>query len=207
MPAAANRVRQPAFFLTWRHELALRSWSVWRLPHLPSLGCDRSGKVPHLTSRAGVSLSCVNGPRLLRRRGSPADTAGSLESRRLVVPAQSDAGANTKANCEAVPARQVEVHDICHGPRRATLWREAGRRPLTRPALERWLCGAVCKTGWLIVLLPMVAITLVLPYLPLVAVLGFAPLPPAVLATVLVIAALYIAATEAAKRHYHRFFA
>jgi Mg2+-importing ATPase len=51
-----------------------------------------------------------------------------------------------------------------------------------------------------------IAITLALPYLPLVSVLGFAPLPPAVLATVLVIAALYTAATEAAKLRYRRYF-
>jgi Mg2+-importing ATPase len=62
------------------------------------------------------------------------------------------------------------------------------------------------RPGRMLVVLTLVviALTLVLPYLPLVGLLGFAPLPPAVLASVLAVAALYVAASEGVKRAFYR---
>ncbi|MDD5460633.1 MAG: HAD-IC family P-type ATPase [Methylococcales bacterium] len=53
--------------------------------------------------------------------------------------------------------------------------------------------------------LAIVAATLVLPYFPFAALIGFQPLPPAVLALLGVIIILYISTAEAAKRIFYRF--
>jgi Mg2+-importing ATPase len=47
-------------------------------------------------------------------------------------------------------------------------------------------------------------VTLVLPYLPGVSVFGFVPLPPAILATIVGITALYVLATETLKARFYR---
>jgi len=52
--------------------------------------------------------------------------------------------------------------------------------------------------------LAIVALTIALPYLPLSGVLGFAPLPPTVLAAVIAVAVLYVAASEGVKRVFYR---
>lgn len=48
-----------------------------------------------------------------------------------------------------------------------------------------------------------VAITVALPYLPFAAALGFVPLPPALLLTVIGLTATYVAVTEIAKRFFY----
>ena len=48
------------------------------------------------------------------------------------------------------------------------------------------------------------AVTLLLPYAPFGKALGFAPLPPALLVTLLGIAGLYVLASEIAKRYFYR---
>ena len=48
------------------------------------------------------------------------------------------------------------------------------------------------------------AAALAIPYLPLVGLLGFAPLPPALLLSMLAVAALYVAASEGVKRGFYR---
>jgi Mg2+-importing ATPase len=50
----------------------------------------------------------------------------------------------------------------------------------------------------------LIALALATPYLPLVGVVGFVPLPPRLLATLVVITALYVAATELQKRRFYR---
>jgi Mg2+-importing ATPase len=65
------------------------------------------------------------------------------------------------------------------------------RRPFLRSTPGRLL---------LVTTLVMIAATFVIPYLPLVGILGFVPLPAPVVATLCVIAGCYMAATEVAKR-------
>jgi P-type Mg2+ transporter len=50
----------------------------------------------------------------------------------------------------------------------------------------------------------LVALTYTLPYLPLVGVFGFVPLPGVVLVTISVVTALYVATTEVAKKRFYR---
>jgi len=50
----------------------------------------------------------------------------------------------------------------------------------------------------------LVTLTLAIPYLPLVGVFGFVPLPGALLVTVSAVTALYVAATEVAKQRFYR---
>ena len=50
----------------------------------------------------------------------------------------------------------------------------------------------------------LIAFTLMLTYLPFARVFGFGPLPPPLLATIVLIAALYVAATEVQKRYFYR---
>jgi P-type Mg2+ transporter len=50
----------------------------------------------------------------------------------------------------------------------------------------------------------LVALTYALPYLPLVGVFGFVPLPGVVLVTISAVTALYVAATEVAKKRFYR---
>jgi Mg2+-importing ATPase len=69
------------------------------------------------------------------------------------------------------------------------------RRPFYRSRPGRLL---VVTTGLV------VALTFVLPFLPGSEVLGFVPLPPVVLATMVAITLLYVAATEAGKAALYR---
>jgi Mg2+-importing ATPase len=48
-----------------------------------------------------------------------------------------------------------------------------------------------------------IGITLVLPYLPFISVFGFVPLPAALMLTLLGLTALYVLATELAKRYFY----
>jgi len=50
----------------------------------------------------------------------------------------------------------------------------------------------------------LVALTYALPYLPLVGVFGFVPLPGVLLVTVSAVTALYVAATEILKKRFYR---
>jgi Mg2+-importing ATPase len=50
----------------------------------------------------------------------------------------------------------------------------------------------------------LMAVTLVVPYVPMTAALGFVPLPLGVLAAVVAITALYVEATELVKRWFYR---
>ena len=48
-----------------------------------------------------------------------------------------------------------------------------------------------------------IAITLVMPYLPFISVLGFVPLPLPLMLTILGLTALYVLATELAKKYFY----
>jgi Mg2+-importing ATPase len=50
----------------------------------------------------------------------------------------------------------------------------------------------------------LVALTIGIPYLPFIAVFGFAPLPGTLLITVIAITALYVGATELLKQRFYR---
>lgn len=50
----------------------------------------------------------------------------------------------------------------------------------------------------------LIGLTLVIPYLPLVGVFGFEPLPAGLVVAILAITALYVAATEMTKRWFYR---
>jgi Mg2+-importing ATPase len=69
------------------------------------------------------------------------------------------------------------------------------RRPLFRSRPGALLLGST------VALIP---VTLAIPYLPFGSALGFVPLPPALLATLLAITLLYVAATEVQKRWFFR---
>jgi len=50
----------------------------------------------------------------------------------------------------------------------------------------------------------LIAVTLVIPYLPYMDLLGFVPLPPTLIATLATITVLYAAAAEGTKRWFYR---
>jgi Mg2+-importing ATPase len=68
------------------------------------------------------------------------------------------------------------------------------RRPFLKSRPSRWL---------LISTLVVTAVTLVLPYLPLKALLGFTPLPASVVAWLVGITVLYVLTAEAVKKAFY----
>jgi Mg2+-importing ATPase len=52
--------------------------------------------------------------------------------------------------------------------------------------------------------LVLIAVTLIIPYLPPASIFGFVPLPPSLLLTIVIIMLLYVAATELQKRWFYR---
>jgi Mg2+-importing ATPase len=70
----------------------------------------------------------------------------------------------------------------------------------TRRPFFRSRPGTLLLTSTLV----LVVVALAVPYLPLAGVFGFVPLPPALMATIVVITVVYVLATELAKRWFYR---